>query len=155
MGTLTTGEIADRTGVNVHTVRYYEERGLLPPVPRSAGGQRQFDEEHVAHIRFVKRAQRLGFTLEEIRELLSLRARPDAGAEVREQTEAKIREVEAKIEDLRRIRRKLLELAEACDTHGASEDCLVLHALEGTGDGDDPDRPVASIELESNPSDSS
>lgn len=153
MATLTTGEIADRTGVNVHTVRYYEDRDLLPPVPRSAGGQRRFDEEHVAHIRFVKRAQQLGFTLEEIRELLSLRASPDAGEEVREKTEAKIREVEAKIADLRRIRQKLVELAEACDTHGAPEDCLVLHALEGTGDETDPDRPVASVEIESSASD--
>jgi DNA-binding transcriptional MerR regulator len=131
MPTLKTGEIAERAGVNIHTVRYYEERDLLPPVPRSAAGHRQFTAEHLAHIRFVKRAQELGFTLEEIRELLSLRADPEAGKEVREKTEAKIEEVENKIRDLKRIKEKLTELAAACQKHGGAEDCLVLHALEG------------------------
>jgi DNA-binding transcriptional MerR regulator len=133
MPTLSTGEIAERADVNVHTVRYYEERELLPPVPRSAAGHRRFDDEHLAHIRFVKRAQQLGFTLEEIRELLSLRADPEAGAEVREKTEEKIEEVEAKIRDLKRIKEKLTELEEACREHGDADDCLVLHALEGGG----------------------
>lgn len=131
MSTLSTGEIAEQAGVNIHTVRYYEERGLLPAVPRSAAGHRQFGDEHLAHIRFVRRAQELGFTLEEIRELLSLRADPEAGEEVREKTEAKIEEVEEKIRDLQRIKEKLTELAEACQEHGDAEDCLVLHALEG------------------------
>lgn len=131
MPTLKTGDVAERAGVNIHTVRYYEERDLLPPVPRSAAGHRQFDDEHLAHIRFVKRAQELGFTLEEIRELLSLRADPEAGEEVREKTEAKIEEVEDKICDLQRIKEKLTDLAEACQEHGDPDDCLVLHALEG------------------------
>lgn len=131
MDTLTTGEVAERTGVNIHTVRYYEERGLLPRVPRSAAGHRQFGDEHLAHIRFVKRAQQLGFTLEEIRELLSLRADPGGGEEVREKTEAKIEEVEDKIRDLQKIKEKLTELAAACQVHGDADDCLVLHALEG------------------------
>lgn len=131
MPTLKTGDVAERAGVNIHTVRYYEERDLLPPVPRSAAGYRQFTGEHLAHIRFVKRAQELGFTLEEIRELLSLRADPEAGDEVREKTEEKIEEVRGKIRDLQRIEEKLTELAEACQEHGSAEDCLVLHALEG------------------------
>lgn len=130
MSTLSTGEIAERADVNIHTVRYYEERDLLPPVPRSAAGHRQFSSEHLAHLRFVKRAQELGFTLEEIRELLSLRADPEAGEEVREKTEEKIEEVKSKIRDLQRIEEKLTELAEACQKHGSAEDCLVLHALE-------------------------
>lgn len=130
MQTLTTGEVADETGVSIHTVRYYEEKGLLPHVPRSAAGHRQFTGEHIAHIRFVKRAQELGFTLEEIKELLSLRASPGAGEEVREKTEAKIEEIEAKVRDLRRIQSKLEELEAACEKHGGADDCLVLHALE-------------------------
>jgi DNA-binding transcriptional MerR regulator len=135
MATLTTGEIAEQTDVNVHTVRYYEEEDLLPPVPRSAGGHRQFDEEHVSHIRFIKRAQQLGFTLREIRELLALRAAPDAGADVRTKTKEKIEEVEAKIQDLRRIRDTLEELAAACDAdEKAREECRVLHALNGEQD---------------------
>lgn len=131
MPTLSTGQVAEQANINIHTVRYYEERDLLPPVPRSAAGHRQFGDEHLAHIRFVKRAQELGFTLEEIRELLSLRADSDAGAEIREKTETKIEEVEGKIRDLKRIKEKLTELAEACQEHDDADDCLVLHALEG------------------------
>ena len=131
MSTLSTGEIAEQAGVTIHTVRYYEERDLLPPVPRSAAGHRQFDDEHLAHIRFVGRAQELGFTLEESRELLSLRADPEAGDDVRRKTRSKIREIETKIEDLRRIRDTLADLEAACDSRGEADECLVLHALEG------------------------
>jgi len=131
MATLSTGEIAERAGINVHTVRYYEERDLLPPVPRSAAGHRRFDDEHLAHIRFVKRAQDLGFTLEEIRELLSLRADPDAEEDLRRTTRSKIQEIEAKIEDLRRIRDTLATLEAACTSRGEADECRVLHALEG------------------------
>ena len=74
MPTLSTGDIAERADVNVHTVRYYEERELPPPVPRSVAGHRRFGDQHLSHIRFVKRPQQLGFTLEEIRGLLSPRA---------------------------------------------------------------------------------
>lgn len=134
MPTLTTGEIAERTDVNIHTVRYYEEKDLLPPVPRSAAGHRQFGEEHVSHIRFIKRAKQLGFTLGEIRELLSLRATSEAGADIREKTQAKIEEVEAKIRDLRRIRNTLIKLDEACEANKQTRECLVLHALDGRQD---------------------
>lgn len=130
MATLTTGEVAEQADVNIHTVRYYEKRGLLPEPPRTAAGYRQYDPEYVARIRFVKRAQELGFTLDEIRELLDLRATPEAGAEVREKTSEKIDEVDAKIRDLQKIRSKLVELREQCLEHGSTDDCLVLHALE-------------------------
>lgn len=134
MESLTTGEVAERAGVNLHTVRYYEKRGLLPEPPRSAAGYRQYTPEHVAHIRFIKRAQELGFTLEEIHALLSLRATPESGAEVRRKTAVKIAQIDSKIRDLRKIRQKLAELAAACDQHGAPDDCLVLHALDAAAD---------------------
>lgn len=147
MKPLKTGEVAERVGVSLHTVRYYEERGLLPEPPRTPAGYRQYGPEHVAHLRFIKRAQELGFTLEEIRELLGLRAAPAAGAEVREKTGEKIAEIDAKVRDLQRIRHKLEELMHACDHHGSPSDCLVLHAL------DDPDErvdhvPVAALSTE-------
>lgn len=130
MKPLKTGEVAERAGVSLHTVRYYEGRGLLPEPTRTPAGYRQYGPEHVAHLRFIKRAQELGFTLEEIRELLDLRAVPGAGAEVRQKTEGKVTEIDAKIRDLQRIRQKLEELTLACDHHGAPDDCRVLHALE-------------------------
>ncbi len=131
---LTTGEVAERAGVNIHTVRYYESRGLLPKPPRTASGYRKYGPEHVAHIRFIKRAQDLGFTLEEIHELLSLRAVPDGGADVRMKTAAKVQEIDSKIRDLQRIRGKLIELADTCAHHGSPGACLVLHALESPGE---------------------
>ena len=127
-----TGEIAERAGVSLHTVRYYEERGLLPKPTRSAAGYRQYGPEHLAHLRFIRRAQRLGFTLEEIRELLALRASPQEGA--RAQTARKIEEIDAKIRDLRRIRAKLAELEAACTKHGDGASCRVLDALDGPDD---------------------
>ena len=130
MDYLTTSEVAGRAGVNLDTVRYYEKRGLLPEPPRTAAGYRRYGPEHVSHIRFIRRAQDLGFTLEEIGELLDLRVVPGAGAEVREKTAEKVQEIEAKIRDLQRIKEKLLELASACEHHGSPESCRVLHALE-------------------------
>lgn len=128
--TLKTGDLAEAAGVNIHTVRYYESRGLLPKPPRTGSGYRMYGEEDVKRLRFIKRAQELGFTLEEIGELLGLRVVPGAGAEVRSRTGGKIEEIDGKIRDLQRIRAKLVELSEACDHHGSSEACLVLHALE-------------------------
>lgn len=127
---LKTSELAELAGVNVHTVRYYESRGLLPEPPRSAAGYRQYGQEHVSHIRFIKRAQDLGFTLEEIQELLDLRVDPSRRSEVREKTSSKVAEIDAKIHDLQRIKGKLLELAAACEHHAAPDSCRVLHALE-------------------------
>lgn len=134
MRPMKTGEIAERADVGIHTVRYYEERGLLPKPKRSAAGYRQYGPEHLAHLHFIKRAQRLGFTLEEIRELLALRATPESGSEVRAQTTRKIDEIDAKIRDLQRIRAKLVELEAACAHHGSDASCRVLHALDSPDD---------------------
>jgi MerR family mercuric resistance operon transcriptional regulator len=129
--TLTTGEVADQAGVNLQTVRYYERRGLIPEPPRTAGGFRQYAPEAVSRIRFVKRAQELGFTLDEIDELLALRA--DAGAdavEVKHLAEAKAADIAAKIRDLQRMKETLDALAAACSGEGSTSDCSILHALD-------------------------
>ncbi len=129
---LTTGQVAERAGVNIQTVRYYERRGLLPAPPRRPSGYRQYDADHVARIRFIKRAQELGFTLQEIEELLSLRTDPDAdSADVRGRTFSKMLEIDRKIEDLTRMRAKLAELASSCSGHGSTSECPILEALEG------------------------
>ena len=129
---MTRGEVAERAGVSSETVRYYEKRGLIPPPPRSGGGYRLYDEGYVRQLRFIGRAQELGFTLKEIKGLLELRAGPEATcADVKEQAEDKIAGVEEKIRDLRRIRRALSALAEACaGGPGPTSACPILDAMQ-------------------------
>jgi Hg(II)-responsive transcriptional regulator len=130
--TLTTGETAERAGVNVQTVRYYERRGLLPEPPRTSGGFRQYEPEHVDRIRFIKRAQELGFTLDEAGELLDLRATPEADrADVRAVAQEKQEEIRHKIRDLQRMQSTLDDLIAACEGHGSTDACPILNALEG------------------------
>ncbi len=125
------GGIAEAAGVEVSTVRYYERRGLLPDPPRTASGYRQYDETVIDRIRFVRHAQNLGFTLEEIEELLGLRVEePSSCAVVEEATRSKLRSVDAKIRELRRLRRVLSRLVHACEAKQATDECPVLGMLE-------------------------
>ncbi|MBX6384579.1 MAG: MerR family transcriptional regulator [Microbispora sp.] len=117
-GWLRTGEVADAAGVNVQTLRYYHRRGLLKEPRRSNGGHRLYPPEAVTVLRVIKAAQRLGFTLGEVAELLETASRrhgrPDGG--LRARAAAKLAEVERKIADLEAIRRTLTEALDAgCD----------------------------------------
>lgn len=132
MSGMTIGRLAAAAGVGVETVRFYERSGLLirPPRP-AAGGFRVYDPAAVARIRFVRQAQRLGFSLGEIRELLSLRATPGADCRaVRAQAVAKRDEVDRKIARLRHMRSALDELVATCPGGGALRACTILDALE-------------------------
>lgn len=131
---MTTKQLADLAGVNPQTVLYYERRNLLPEPPRTKAGYRQYDGEHLAHLNFIKRAQELGFTLEEIGELLALRASSDPDSGVLDYTAEKLSEIEAKMRDLQLLHDKLTELREACTHRGHTDSCLVLHALEAPRD---------------------
>ena len=127
----TSGQIAKMAGVNVETIRFYERKGLLTAAGRRPSGFRQFSKEAVARIRFIKRAQELGFSLREIQELLALRIDSDAVcADVRKRTEAKVHVIEEKVEDLKRIHSVLLGLLKTCDKSGTTEECPILDALE-------------------------
>lgn len=128
---MTRGEVADRAGVNRETVRYYEQRGLIPEPPRTDGDYRIYNESYVERIRFIKRAQELGFTLKETKELLTLRVDPDTdcGA-VKQRAVAKLADVEAKIHDLKRIRDALASLASSCRGQGPTSDCPILEAMQ-------------------------
>jgi MerR family copper efflux transcriptional regulator len=131
MARLTRGELAKRCEVNSETVRYYEQQGLLPKPARSASNYRLYDGDSARRVRFVKRAQELGFTLKEIRELLSLRARPTARcADVRERAEAKVQDIDRKICTLQAMRRALSKLMSECAGRGAISECPILDALE-------------------------
>ncbi len=131
MSSLTTGQVAKHANVNIETIRYYERRGLIPEPPRRESGYRQYSHETVDRIRFIKRAQELGFSLKEIGELLSLRLDPSTPAiEVRNRTEAKVRDIEGKIDALQKIKHSLLHLIGQCDGRGTVADCPIIEALE-------------------------
>ena len=132
MDGMTRSEVAERADVSPETVRYYEKRGLIPEPRRSSAGYRLYDESYVQRIRFIGRAQELGFTLKEINGLLKLRVEPDTTCgSVKSQTEAKLAEVEEKIRDLRRIRNALARLAEKCEGGaGPTSECPILDAMQ-------------------------
>ena len=125
------GQIAAEADVNVQTLRYYERRGILPEPDRSPSGYRAYPEETVQIIRFIKRAQDLGFTLDEIEALLQLRKnRRRSCRKVRTLAEAKLADVDEKLRRLRKLRRALATLVEACEQTGAALECPILEALD-------------------------
>ena len=131
MEILTIGQVARRAGVGVETVRFYERQGLLEEPPRRASGYRQYPEQVVARLHFIKRAQRLGFSLKEISELLLLRVDSHTSCEeVRQRTEAKIASVERKLVELQRMRQALLQVHSLCIGSGPTGRCPMLDALD-------------------------
>ena len=114
---LRSGEVAARAGVNIQTLRYYERRGLIAEPGRSIGGHRAYPPETVALVNVIKSAQRLGFTLDEVAELLDAGRRRHATPDLRRRAEAKIVEVERRIDDLVAIRERLTRIVAAqCDS---------------------------------------
>jgi MerR family copper efflux transcriptional regulator len=129
---LTIGAVARRAGVAIDTIRYYEREGLLPEPARRPSGYRSYGEDTVAQLRFIRRAKNLGFTLEEIRELLALSADRQRGVKaVKQRAQRRLAEIEARIAELERVRAGLAELIEACPGHGAPAPCPILRALDG------------------------
>lgn len=128
---LTIGQLATAAHVNIETIRYYERRQLLPEPPRTRAGYRQYDGEAVRRVRFIKRAQDLGFTLKEIEELLALRVRHGAACdEVGEQVRLKIIRVKEMMAELARVRTVLTELGGACRDRRPTEECPILEVLD-------------------------
>ena len=124
------GELAKRSGVGIDTVRFYERQGLLPKARRLASGYRVYDPGDVKRLRFVRRAKALGFTLEEIRDLLALSDhRDDDMAALKGLATEKLADVQAKLAELNRIREGLETLVVACPGHGALAQCPILNAL--------------------------
>lgn len=134
MEQFTIGKLARRAGVGVETVRFYERKGLIKK-PSVKEGFRKYSEEAVRRIRFIKRAQDLGFTLKEINGLMALNANPRSTcSDVRSQTEAKMKEVEEKIRDLKRIKKSLKHLFIACEeSKEAMAHCEILNCFEPDG----------------------
>jgi Predicted transcriptional regulators len=133
MEPLKIGELARRAGVAVDTVRYYERTGLLPSPQRRPSGYRVYAPDAVARLRFIRRAKALGFSLEEIGELLALSGRRDVGA-VRRAAAAKLALIETRIAEMRRVRDGLRQLVETCPGQGPADACPILVALNGEGE---------------------
>ena len=129
---ITIGAVARQAGIGIDTIRYYEREGLLPKPRRRASGYRDYDGGAVERLRFIRRAKDLGFTLEDIRELLALSTDRERGVKsVRQRAEVRLAEVERRIRELQRVKRGLKQLIDACPGHGALEHCPILRALGG------------------------
>jgi MerR family copper efflux transcriptional regulator len=135
-GCLGIGALAKQAGVRIDTVRYYERRGLLAPKSRLPSGYRRYGATEIARLRFIRRAQALGFSLQEIRELLALSQGRDV-ARVKRVAQAKLADVEARIRALQRVHGGLASLIDACPGHGEAADCPILRALGA----DEPESP--------------
>jgi MerR family mercuric resistance operon transcriptional regulator len=128
---MTIGQLARSAGVGIETVRFYERRGLLEEPPRKASGYRQYGDDVVARLRFIRRAKELGFSLKEIGELTNLRFEPASTcAEMKQKTQAKVADIDSKICDLKRMRKTLLKLATTCKGDGPIHACPILDALD-------------------------
>ena len=133
MTRVTIGQVAQRAGVEVDTIRFYERRGLLEEPPRSDSGYRLYSDAAVERLQFIRRAKDLGFTLSEIQDLLALLAKPaEPTVQVREQAQSKLNGIDAKLRDLQRMRDTLLELVQACNE--SEEGCPILGALTLEGE---------------------
>jgi MerR family transcriptional regulator, copper efflux regulator len=130
MTAIRTGELARRAGVGVETLRFYEREGLLPRPPQRASGYRDYPPEAVGLVRFVKRAQVLGFSLREVKELLALRNVPRATCgDVVAIARHKVAEIDAKLADLRAIRAALTKLLKGCRGTAPIARCPIIESL--------------------------
>ncbi len=130
-GAMRIGQVASAASVNIQTLRYYERRGLLKEPERTAAGHREYPKEVVRRVRFIKRAQELGFTLHEIEELLRLREDRSAScSDVRAAARSKMEDIDRKIRSLRAMRRALSILERSCRDNGSTRECPILEALD-------------------------
>lgn len=131
MKKLTIGGVAKEANVNVETIRYYERRRLLPQPLRTPAGYRIYSADAVRRLHFVKRAQELGFSLKEIKELLGLRIRPGStSADIRKRADAKITDIDNKIRTLQAMKKSLVQITNACSGCGPVSDCPILDSLD-------------------------
>jgi Cu(I)-responsive transcriptional regulator len=124
------GDLAKATDVKVVTIRYYEQAGLLPVPPRTEGNYRIYKPEHLRRLQFIRRLRDLGFTLEQVRDLLRLASdRNEACDEVDRITHEHLADVEEKIRDLQKLASELRRLSRCCKGGGQIADCRIIEAL--------------------------
>lgn len=130
------GQVAAEAGVSIQTVRYYERRGLLPKPPRGRSGYRSYEIASVTVVRFIKRAQEVGFTLCEVQMLINLAAGGPAGCEaVKDLAHHKVMDLKRRMESIHAMRVSLERLVAACDRPTRNCDCPMIVALGGGSDG--------------------
>ncbi len=123
------GALSEQTGCNIETIRYYEREGLLPNPPRTEGGHRVYDEEHLKRLTFIRRSRELGFTLEEVRGLLRMvDGEHYTCAQVKSLTLDHLEDVRGKLADLKKLEKVLKQLAGRC-TGDETPDCPIVEAL--------------------------
>lgn len=128
---MTVGRTARLADVGIPTMRFYERAGLLPKPTRTSANYRLYPADAVGRIRFIRRAQQLGFTLKEIKALLELRVSPKSScSDVRRLAGEKVTDIEARIRSLKKMRKALLKLAEQCDAGRRDSNCPLLEFLE-------------------------
>jgi len=132
------GQLARQAGVPIDTVRYYERQRLIPEPARSASGYRQYAQDDVTRLNFIRRAKTLGFTLEEIGELMAISINYSNDMnEMRKKASMKLEVVEERLAELTRMRDALSGLVEACPGHGPLETCPIMAALTTDHDGNE------------------
>jgi len=124
----TIGQLSQRSGVKIETVRYYEKIGLLPPPPRTMGGHRIYSEHHAGRLTFIRRSRELGFSLDAIRQLLELVDDGRSCGELREVATAHLKDIRAKIDDLQRMEKTLNDTVAQCDG-GNAPYCPIVEIL--------------------------
>jgi MerR family mercuric resistance operon transcriptional regulator len=131
MEIFTIGQLAKKANVNLETIRFYERRGLLPEPPRNKSGHRQYSIKDLRRTEFIKRTQSLGFSLQEISDLLSLRVESGKTCgDVKLRVKAKLIDIEEKIETLQRMKEVLLRLETNCPGKGPLNECPILETLD-------------------------
>lgn len=122
------GALSSRSGVNIETIRYYEREGLLPNPPRTPGGHRSYTPDHLKRLIFIRRSRQLGFSMEQVRNLLSLVTSGYTCGDVQTLTMQHLEDVRNKIADLRRMERSLIRISSACEG-GKIAECPIIDAL--------------------------
>ena len=127
MKSMKIGEVAKLAGTGIETIRFYEREGVLLEPKRRPSGYRQYDEATVERLEYIRRAKELGFTLSEIKELLSLSFAHSNCDHIRQRAEGRITDIENKIRSLQQMKRSLRKILERCQTKNSTDDCPLVH----------------------------
>ena len=131
MDTLTIGQVAKQTGIGIETIRFYERKGLIDEPSRRESGYRQYTNDVVRRLTFIQQAKTLGFSLNEIHELLSLRSLPGVTSrEIKQMAQAKLGDIGQKIKMLKRMQKALKNLVDQCPGVGPTDECPIIEALD-------------------------